>query len=434
MLALATDTWTYWRVMWGYVAKSEPYGGATVFVARGYAEEEARRMGVHVFSLALALRLWDRPHYRKSSYAADVRDNFRNVAVPGTGVPLSILARHKVLTVAFLAVGYPFACLCAAVAHVRRNAGVSLRAAYREQLLAPKDWFSLWRINSRLAAWHSLVTRRSNGDSESWHDYAMENKWTFLEKGLELGVPVSPVLSKPVRLCVKHKNEEGGLGIYFYENALNGGDWIIQEVMDNAEAVATLLPADAPLSTFRVMTASKASLLQGNGPPLTEEEVFFPLSCVFRAGRAGAATDHSSILFDVDVRTGTIGRGTTNAQWYRLYETRVPWGPPPPIYDHPDTGARVSGHTIPDFHAKVLQVAVDAHKALLPNVPLAGWDVVLAKQHGPCLLEANLSCNFFRGSFDEALYYGLIHDFFAFCQRREDLQLRSRRATTTKLA
>ena len=42
------------------------------------------------------------------------------------------------------------------------------------------------------------------------------------------------------------------------------------------------------------------------------------LSCVFRAGRQGAATDHDSILFDVDVKTGAIKGGTTNAHWYRL--------------------------------------------------------------------------------------------------------------------
>lgn len=39
------------------------------------------------------------------------------------------------------------------------------------------------------------------------------------------------------------------------------------------------------------------------------------LSCVFRAGRQGAATDHSSILFDVDIGTGVIQEGSTNAHW-----------------------------------------------------------------------------------------------------------------------
>ena len=410
LVSIAWDTWTYVRVLLKYL-KGGDYEGSTPFAAYG---DDAMRMGVHVYSLALALKLWDEPHYRKSSYAADVRDNFRNVAIPGTGIPLSVLASNKFVTKAFLVFVYPVVCFVAAIGHVRRNGNVTVAAAYREQLLAPRDWFSLWRINSRLAAWHSLVTRSptATDPTDGWHEYAMENKWAFLEKGFKLGVPVSPVLSSPSKLCIKHKNEEGGMGIYFYDNALNGGDWIIQEVMENSDVVASLLPKNAPLSTFRVMTASNMYRLQKD-----KTDDVFALSCVFRAGRAGAKTDHSSILFDVDVKTGTIGRGTTNAQWYQLGKTvGVPWGPPPEIFNHPDTNKRVTGATIPDFHKSVLDVAIQAHKILLPRVPLAGWDVVLSKDHGSCLLEVNLSCNFFKGSFDEPKYFDFIHKFFLFCQ------------------
>uniref|UniRef100_A0A7S3NHN2 Alpha-L-glutamate ligase-related protein ATP-grasp domain-containing protein n=1 Tax=Aureoumbra lagunensis TaxID=44058 RepID=A0A7S3NHN2_9STRA len=378
-------------------------------------------MGVHVFSLALAIKLWNEPHYRKSSYAADVRDNFRNVAVPGTGFPLSILAINKNVTIAFLIFLYPLLCLVAAIGHARRNKDELFKLAYREQLLAPRDWFSLWRINSRLAAWHSLVTRSTDAKepTEGWHEYAMENKWLFLQKGMKLGVAVSPVLSQPARLCIKHRNEEGGLGIHFFKNALNGGDWIIQEVMENHDDVAKLLPNDAPLSTFRVMTAS--NMYRIGEARKTEKEDVFPLSCVFRAGRAGASTDHSSILFDVDLKTGTIGRGTTNAQWYQIGKTLgVPWGPPQPIYYHPDSQTKVSGLKIPDFQKRILDVALHAHKVMLPRVPIAGWDVVLSKSNGPCLLEVNLSCNFFRGSFDESKYYQFIHSYFSFCQKQQD--------------
>lgn len=40
---------------------------------------------VHVFSLAKTLALWDAPHYRAPSFAADLRANLANVAIPGTG-------------------------------------------------------------------------------------------------------------------------------------------------------------------------------------------------------------------------------------------------------------------------------------------------------------------------------------------------------------
>lgn len=63
------------------------------------------------------------------------------------------------------------------------------------------------------------------------------------------------------------------------------------------------------------------------------------LSCVFRAGRQGADTDHSSILFDVDASTGTILKGTTNAHWYELGPTKMfntPWVSTHDATHHPD--------------------------------------------------------------------------------------------------
>ena len=215
------------------------------------------------------------------------------------------------------------------------------------------------------------------------------------------------------------------MGIHFFKNALAGGDWILQEVMTNEPFVAKLLPERAPLSTFRVMTASRLGLpkdRRGGGPGVEA------VACVFRAGRAGAATDHDSILFDVDVETGAIGRGTTNMQWYRLGSTncallggRVRWAPPPPILEHPDTGRAVTGATVPGFRERVAKLAEDAHAKLLPRVPMAGWDVVLSAEHGACLLEVNLSCNFFRGSFDEAKYVGFINDYFSYCETVSDV-------------
>jgi len=117
--------------------------------------------------------------------------------------------------------------------------GTRWARAYHEQLLEPQDWFSFWRINSRVAAWHSYVL--SGGapmGHESYGDYNMENKWDFIKKGLELGIPISPI-EEMSGICVKHKNEEGGMGIHFYKNALNGGDWIIQKVLTNDSFVSS---------------------------------------------------------------------------------------------------------------------------------------------------------------------------------------------------
>eukprot|EP00957_Ditylum_brightwellii_P085049 6466780-Ditylum_brightwellii.AAC.1 len=231
----------------------------------------------------------------------------------------------------------------------------------------------------------------------------MENKWTFLEQGDKLGVPVSPFLSTP-GIVVKHRNEEGGLGIFFYKNATAGGDWIIQERICNSDWVAKHLPPNAPLSTFRVITQSRASIDFSNKP---KDGDVTALSCVFRAGREGASTDHDSILFDVDVNTGVIQGGTTNAHWYRLglFDFLMIRRPPRSTHGythHPDGNIPVKGQQLPDIRG-MLELVEKSHLKLCPDVPFVGWDVVLTNDPKIpiCLLEVNLSCNFFRGSFDK---------------------------------
>lgn len=70
----------------------------------------------------------------------------------------------------------------------------------------------------------------------------------------------------------------------------------------------------------------------------------------------------------------------------------------------------ITGEVIPDIQGKLALVA-DAHFKLLPDVPLVGWDVALTSK-GVYLLEVNLSCNFFRGSFSLASYVQFVHDYF----------------------
>ena len=158
------------------------------------------------------------------------------------------------------------------------------------------------------------------------------------------GVAASPWLKLPAKLIVKHRNEEGGLGIPVYSNACVGGDWIIQECLDNHADLAALLPGNAPLSTLRLVTASRACRREGAAAAASDISV---LSCCWRAGRAGAATDHSSVLFDVDLASGEIGKGTSSAHWYQLGPAKA-WRCPRistghTETHHPDSGVRVTG-------------------------------------------------------------------------------------------
>jgi hypothetical protein len=52
----------------------------------------------------------------------------------------------------------------------------------------------------------------------------------------------------------------------------------------------------------------------------------------------------------------------------------------------------------------ISHLCTSAHRRLLPSVPIVGWDVALTAEHGPVLLELNISCNFFMGDVSEAKY------------------------------
>ncbi len=357
---------------------------------------------IHLFSLASSFWLFHKSHYRKGSYREDLIDNLRNVAIPGTGLPLSLFVRSKLTSLGFVLAASPICSLVSSL-HLWIKTGFksSISQEYATRLLAPNDWFNYWRMNCNIAGMHALLNDVPKG-------YSMENKWTFLKDGDEIGVPVSPFLRCPA-VVVKHKNEEGGLGIFFYKNATEGGDWILQEKIENSDWVASLLPENPPLSTFRVITQSYASIHPENEAKIEDINA---LSCVFRAGRKGASTDHSSILFDVDVNTGLIGGGTTNEHWYKLglrpiFPGGCKWRSFHGEYNkHPDCDdIQVTGKTVPDIKS-MIQLVCDSHLKLCPDVPLVGWDVVLSKDPDVpvCLLEVNLSCNFFRGTFDMSKY------------------------------
>ena len=261
---------------------------------------------LQIYWLCLHLRLWNSPHYRSGTWSADLVKNLRNVALPGTGVPLSLLCHSKLIATAFVWFGVPLAALAAAVI-ARHHRGEAFGPAFASALLQPRDWFSYWRLNCVIASYHALKT--SDGG------YALEDKLTFLQACAREGVAVSPWLKTP-KLVVKHRNEEGGLGMHTFTNADAGGDWIVQAWLRNAPEVraaavlerapragtarvhpsrvwhvhrmraqvARLLPHDAPLSTLRLVTASRACVRRRPVEEVVASDVLVLSGC-FRAGR-----------------------------------------------------------------------------------------------------------------------------------------------------
>lgn len=217
------------------------------------------------------------------------------------------------------------------------------------------------------------------------------------------------------------------MGIHVLKNVVHGGRWILQERLDNCTAVNKLLPSNAPLSTIRVVTGSLGALSAlgaGEGQSLKARA----LCTVWRAGRQGASTDHSSVMVNVPGAhdSETLGTGSSSAHWYARGWKAL--GLPLSTADgalalHPDTGRRLCGEQLPGA-SEATRLCERAHDALMPGVPLAGWDVALCPAEaaggepgGPeprlVLLEANLSCNFFRGTIAFAEYAALLDSHFA---------------------
>ncbi len=138
-----------------------------------------------MYQLAIILRLWKKPHYRSPSLQRDLLDNLRNVALPGTGVPMSWFCAHFYVACFFIVLINP--CICLFAACRDRSRSTSVAQFYWHYLLEPDDWFSLWQINCRMSSLHAYVTKSPG--------YELENKWNFLCEGQAKLVAVSPFLT-----------------------------------------------------------------------------------------------------------------------------------------------------------------------------------------------------------------------------------------------
>lgn len=374
----------YYCSLWYYWVKGGTYEGCPYF-----AHDPAAR--VQMWGLAVTTSLWDIPHYRSANFAVDSRKNLSNVALPRTPVTLDACYHSIIVWKSFILFVYPFLCFLTAL--LETNPRYGFTTAWRKAALYPDTWFNYWRLNCRLASYHHARTQSA--------DYMLEDKWVFTEMCEDKGIPCAPCIAlEGSRLIVKHRNEEGGLGLQTFKPCQKGGPWLIQEALDNREDIAAWLPSDAPLSTLRVVTKSSAAWDES-------DSCVKALSCVWRAGRSGAQTDHCSVLFDVDMSTGKIRKGTVNHDWYPSQRHKCT-EQDASFTVHPDSGITLAGLEIPGIH-DALALAERAHLALCPGALLVGWDVALTTK-GSLLLEANLMCNFFQADFDRHMYFQFVKE------------------------
>jgi hypothetical protein len=378
------------------------------------SEEFRLFSAVWLHTLGLNFALWDKPHYRAGSLREDLVANFSNIAFPGTGIPMSWVCCCKPAAQLYLFVFHPWVVLVVSVVVFRseqHREGRAFAEVFEEELLAPKHWFALWRINSTLVAAHHQA---HNAQPRVQNEYKYENKWDFLELALQQSklppggtrsFKVTPVITDVPELVCKHKNIEGGMGIHMFKNAVHGGDWILQERLQNCEELQALLPATAPLSTFRVITMVD--------PTVDFESSHIAMTFVWRAGRAGKSTDHSSVLFAVDPDTLKILDGKMFSNWYQVGKVAsTNLLSKKGVTAHPDSGQELKGEELACANSAT-ENCIEAHRRLMPNVPVIGWDVAVAEGHGSVLLEANLSCNFFGGIYDRQRYLRIVDTYYA---------------------
>merc|ERR1711972_712609 len=398
----------YWRVLMFFWT-----GGKYAEIEKKFGLSKYSR--AHMYSLASVPWLLSQPHYRAGTFQEDMQTNLRNVVLPTGlyGIPLSICVLNKMTVVLAGLFLIPFAAFWGSLWRRLRGLEDSACACFRRTLLEPTDWFQLWRLNCRLASMVALATKSS--------DFEMEDKWKFIKTCLDMGIAVTPVYDMPKTLIAKDVLEEGGMGIHVLKNVMHGGRWILQEKLENCQAVKDLLPEGAPLSTMRVLTGSLGALKDLNSRAGENVKVK-TLASVWRAGRKGANTDHSCVMVNVPKgkMSDDLGYASTSAHWYAMGWKSL--GMPVSTVDgsiakHPDTGLLYPGKQLPGA-ARASKLCEDAHERLMPGVPLAGWDVAFCepKDGGTepelVLLEANLSCNFFRGSIAWDDYAGLLDEHF----------------------
>ena len=194
--------------------------------------------------------------------------------------------------------------------------------------------------------WRDLFSKPANGSAGRG-----ARRWRHLGDGRWDGGDGSPV-------------DAAGVHAALARQSLADGPVLLQPCGRNHPALAPL--SDGALCTVRVMTVRLP-----DAPPE-------PVGAVIRSPRPGAVVDNfdaGGFASAVELATGRLRRTIRQDERSRIF-----------VCPSPHAGAGDAGLALPDWPA-CLALAVRAH-ALVPALPVAGWDVALTDE-GPVLTEGN---------------------------------------------
>lgn len=327
-----------------------------------------------IYTLSLIPKLWNKKHYRNPTLQKDLLQNLSNVILPGTNIYLSFFVKFKFFYYIFIFYLYPLYTLIYSIYTF---------SSFYDNLFFPDEWITYWQINSIVSTLHYYNTKDKA--------YKLENKFKFLQEAEKINLPVTPSIKSDIIL--KDKNMEGGLGINVIRNAFNNGNIVIQKLMYNNDYIKKLLPKNAALSTFRVVTINYKNRIS-------------VLTSVWRAAMQNTITDHSNIMFNID-NNNNFDIGVTNDNWYSKFKINKNY-----YRVHPESNKLITGLSIPcNDLENIKKICVEGHTELLNNIPIVGWDVALTSE-GIMILECNLSCNLFYGKFNKKIYFELVETIF----------------------
>lgn len=183
LLDIFSSTYVYCTALYGFSFQGR---GFHVSSPENYVLPNDLWAHTQIFSLSLIFSMWSVKHYRNSSFQQDCLDTLVNVAIPGTGIPLSYFFYSYYTAVLLLFVLNPLICLMGAINKARKEKDASFNSFldlvakhYAAHLFHPQDWFSFWRLNCILSSYHSMVTHNEG--------FLNEDKWHFLTLGKAKG-------------------------------------------------------------------------------------------------------------------------------------------------------------------------------------------------------------------------------------------------------
>ena len=312
-----------------------------------------------IYTFYLNIKYFQTKHYRHSTFKKDLVLNLKNVFIPYTYIKFSYFVLNYALLYIFFFIIFPIICMFD-------------RGLYK-QLTDPKDWFTFWRINS-IVNYHNWL----KVSKVKQNQYENEDKYIFYKNCCSNEIPTIPLIEND-SIIVKHKNREGGLSLFKFSNAVDNGNWIIQEKLENNSNLKPLLFKNSPLSTYRIITNNNGKVL----------------SCVLRVGLNNAKTDHKSLLYPISLKNKKFKKSFSNHIWYNYENSNVKHN----IYNKDVNNLQ-----------EILDLAKKSHSKLLPDIPLAGWDIAYTEKYGLVVVEVNISCNFFCGIFDKTKYFKHVYD------------------------